>query len=139
MAWIQCYGKCVVLVRAHHMFSRILNFLFVIVFFREQMIFLIKKLTVILAFCNLFWFLNENLFQRDPSKQQISLGGKKSEFVDSGFVKTCNELVLGVAMWVGQHVLTVALQTTAMRQVTRIRYLNSPQKFCFSKYVELIR
>ena len=28
---------------------------------------------------------------------------------------------LGVAMWIGQHILTVALQTTAMRQVTRIR------------------
>ena len=28
---------------------------------------------------------------------------------------------LGVAMWLGQHLLTVALQTTAMRQVTRIR------------------
>jgi hypothetical protein len=63
---------------------------------------------------------------------------KKSDFVDSGFVKTCNELVLGVAMWVGQHVLTVALQTTAMRQVTRIRYLNSPQKFCFPIYDGLI-
>ena len=28
---------------------------------------------------------------------------------------------LGVAMWLGQHLLTVALQTTAIRQVTRIR------------------
>ena len=28
---------------------------------------------------------------------------------------------LGVAMWVAQYVLTVALQTAAMRQVARIR------------------
>ena len=55
-------------VRAHNMFSRflklqILNFLFVIAC--EKNGFLEKKITVILAFFNLFWFLNQN-------KQQIS-------------------------------------------------------------------
>ena len=30
-------------------------------------------------------------------------------------------LIAGVAMWIAQHVMTVALQTTAMRQVARIR------------------
>ena len=79
------------------------------------------------------------IYFKEIQANNIFHGEKKSEFVDSGFVKTCNELVLGVAMWVGQHVLTVALQTTAMRQVTRIRYLNSPQKFCFPIYGGLIK
>ena len=38
--------------------------------------------------------MNENLFQKDQNKQQISWG-KKSGFVDLGFVKTCDELVIG--------------------------------------------
>ena len=74
------------------------------------------------------------IYFKEIQANNIFHGEKKSEFV-----KTCNELVLGVAMWVGQHVLTVALQTTAMRQVTRIRYLNSPQKFCFPIYGGLIK
>ena len=39
-------------VRVHHMFSRILNFLFVIVFSRNFLFSI--RITVILAFCNLF-------------------------------------------------------------------------------------
>ena len=49
---------------------------------------------LILAFYNLFWFLNENPFRTDQTKQQISWK-KYSGFVDSEFVKTCDELVLG--------------------------------------------
>ena len=49
--------------------------------------------TVILAFYNLFWFLNENSLRTDQIKLQISLK-KKSGFVDSRFVKTCDELVI---------------------------------------------
>ena len=41
-----------------------------------------------------FWFLNENPFRRDERKRQISW--RKSGLVDSGFVKTCDELVIGV-------------------------------------------
>ena len=41
-------------VRTHHMFSRILNFLFVIVFSRKKKIVFSMKLTFILAFYNLF-------------------------------------------------------------------------------------
>ena len=76
------------------MFSRILNFLFVIVFLREK-IFYARKITVILAFYNLFRFLYENPFRTDQSKRQISWE-KNSGFVDSGFVKTCDELVIGL-------------------------------------------
>ena len=49
--------------------------------------------TVILAFYNLFWFLNENPYKKDHNNWQI-LWGKKSHFVDSGFVKTCDELAI---------------------------------------------
>ena len=43
-------------VRAHHMFSRILNFLFVIVFSRKNCLF-DKKITVILSIFSLFLIL----------------------------------------------------------------------------------
>ena len=69
----------------HHMFSRILNFLFLIVF--------PIQMTDIMAFYNLFWFLNENPFRTDQSKRQISW--KNSGFVDLEFVKTCDELDKG--------------------------------------------
>ena len=52
------------------------------------------KITVILAFYNLVLFLNENPFKTDQSKRQIFME-KTSGFVDSGFVKTCDELVIG--------------------------------------------
>ena len=45
-----------------------------------------------MAFYNLFQFLNENSFRTDQSK----FHGKSSGFVDSGFVKTCDELAIGV-------------------------------------------
>ena len=45
-------------------------------------------MSVIKAFYNLFWFLNENPLRTDQNKRQIS------GFVDSGFVKTCAELVI---------------------------------------------
>ena len=45
-----------------------------------------------MAFHDLFWFLNANPFRKDQSKQQISW--KNSGFVDSEFVKTCDELVI---------------------------------------------
>ena len=41
-----------------------------------------------------YWVLNENLFRTDQSNRQISWE-KKSGFVDSGFVETCDELVIG--------------------------------------------
>ena len=45
-------------------------------------------------FICIFWFINENenSFNKDQSKQQISWG-KTSGFVDSEFVKTCDEFV----------------------------------------------
>ena len=46
----------------------------------------------ILAFYDLFWFLNANPSRTNQGKQQISW--KNSGFVDSGFVKTCGELVI---------------------------------------------
>ena len=52
------------MVRARHMFSRILSFLFVNVF-REKFVFSLKTVTVILAFYNLFSFLKENPFRTD--------------------------------------------------------------------------
>ena len=42
----------------------------------------------------LFHLKNESPFRTDLSKRQI-LWKKKSGFVDSGFVKKCNELVIG--------------------------------------------
>ena len=49
------------------------------------------EIKVILAFCNLVGLLNENPTRTDQNKH----GKKKSDFVDSGFVKTCDELVIG--------------------------------------------
>ena len=51
------------------------------------------KITVILAFYNLVLFLNQNPFKTDQSKRQIFME-KTSGFVDLGFVKTCDELVI---------------------------------------------
>ena len=83
-------------VRTHHIISRILNFLFIFVFSRKKILFSIKKISVIiviLAFYNPFWFLNENPFRTDQNKRKLSLK-KKSGFVDTEFVKTCDELVI---------------------------------------------
>jgi hypothetical protein len=55
------------LVRTQHMFSRILNFLFVIVFSRKKYYFQ-EKITVILAFYNLLKFYF-NPFRTDQSKR----------------------------------------------------------------------
>ena len=44
-------------------------------------------------FYNLFWFLNGNTCRTDQNKQQISW--KNKVFVNSGFVKTWDELVIG--------------------------------------------
>ena len=44
------------------------------------------------VFHDLFWFLDENPFRTGPNKREIY--GNNSGFVDSGFVKTCDELVL---------------------------------------------
>ena len=64
----QCFSTCgsvfpktLDYVRTHHMFSRILNFYFFSI-----------QIKVILAFHNLFWFLNENPFRKNQSKWQIS-------------------------------------------------------------------
>ena len=75
-------------VRAYYMFYRILklrilNFQFVI--FLEKIGFSVKKMTVILAFFDLFCFLKTN----------YKFQGKNSGFVYSGFVKTCDELITG--------------------------------------------
>ena len=67
-------------------------------FLREKNFYNARKITVILTFYNLFPFLCENPFRTDQSKQQISWG-KNSVFVDSGFVKTCNELVIDSKRW----------------------------------------
>ena len=45
----------------------------------------------------IFCVLNENLNGRNQIKSNDKFyGGKKSDFVDSGFVKTCDELVIGL-------------------------------------------
>ena len=67
-----CQSDDLVFVRTHHMFSRIQNFLFVIVFSEIFFVFLIQ-ITVILAFYNLFWFLNE------PIKANERFHGKKNQ------------------------------------------------------------
>ena len=51
---------------------------------------------VILAFYNLFWFLNANPLRRDHRKRKISWK-KKSGFANSEFLKTCDELVIELA------------------------------------------
>ena len=57
-----------------------------------------KFSSVIKAFNNPFWFLKENPFRTDQNKRQISICANFIEkiqvFVDSGFVKTCDELVI---------------------------------------------
>ena len=67
-------------------------------------------MTVILVFLNnLFYFLNEKPFRTNQSKRQISW--KKSGFVDSGFVKTCDEFVIGlVALQNSKHLLPQWMQ-----------------------------
>ena len=49
-------------VRTHHMLLRILNFLFIMFFLSNNLSFR-YEMTVILAICNLFYFLNENPFR----------------------------------------------------------------------------
>ena len=56
-----------VYVRVHHMFSRILNFLFVIGFLGKRFVF-----SIILAFYNLFWLFHDHPFKTDQNKWQIS-------------------------------------------------------------------
>ena len=62
--------------------------------------FLPSLTVVILAFYNLFWFLNENPFRSDQSKRQISWK-KNAGFVNSGFVKNmwwiCDKIFVGGA------------------------------------------
>ena len=47
----------------------------------------------IVAFYNLFGSLNKNPFRTDQNKGKFR-GEKKLGFIDSGFVKTCDELVI---------------------------------------------
>ena len=47
----------------------------------------------LIEFSKNFQFLAENPFWKDQNKRQILW--KNSSFVDSGFVKICNELVIG--------------------------------------------
>ena len=47
-----------------------------------------------LAFYNLFLFLDENPFRTGENKRQVLCWKKKSDFVDSGFVQTCDELFI---------------------------------------------
>ena len=68
-------------VRVHHMFSRILNFLFNI-FFSRNFLSLIR-ITVLLTLYTSFLFLNENLFRTDKN-YTTNFFGKKSGFVYSG-------------------------------------------------------
>ena len=65
-------------VRAHHMFSRILKFLFVIgFFFEKEIVSLLKIITVILAFLvYVFQFLDENPFTYNRPKQTTNFMGK---------------------------------------------------------------
>ena len=72
-------------------------------FFRDENSLFDKKIiAAILAFHNLFWFLNENVFRTDQYKPQISW--KNSSFIDSGFVKTCDELVIANTLAAGSLV-----------------------------------
>ena len=71
------------------MFLRILNFLVANNFLRKKKCLFTIRITVILAFL----LLNENPFRTDQNKLLTSFIGRKSGFVDSGFVKTCDELI----------------------------------------------
>ena len=55
-------------VRTHHMFSRILNFLFVFCFVQEKNVFLMKIAVISPFYCQ---FLDNNPFLTDQSKRQI--------------------------------------------------------------------
>ena len=61
-------GTSILEVRTHHMFLRILIFLFVIVFSSKKIVFSIKNMTVILAFYKLNKCLNENSYRTVQSK-----------------------------------------------------------------------
>ena len=50
------------------MFSRILNFPFVIIFSKKKSFLVKKNPVILLAFYNLFWFLNENPFRKIKAK-----------------------------------------------------------------------
>ena len=51
--WLKYQNEFIDLVGVHHMFSRILNFIFLIVFSRKDLT-LLQKITVILASCDVF-------------------------------------------------------------------------------------
>ena len=108
---IQAPGESVVssgYVRTHHMFSRILNFLFV--FFVKKIGFSRKNCSYI-GILNLFWFLNENPFRTDQNKRQISW--KKIRFrgfrIRENMWWTCYRLELGQG---NLHKLSIYLRST---------------------------
>ena len=70
-------------VRFHHMSSRTLNFLFVTVFYKRKN-------------SNYIGILHESILILTLSKQPTNFLKKKSGFVDSGFVKACDEFVIGL-------------------------------------------
>ena len=65
------------------MFSRILN---------SEFLFFSVQITVILSNHNLFWLMKINLGQ---IKANDKFHGRSLGFVDSRFVKTCDELIIG--------------------------------------------
>ena len=75
-----------------YMFSRILNFLFVIGFWEESRLFDQNNWHFIIYHFDKY--LNKNLFRTDQSKREISWG-EKADFVESGFATTCDQLVTG--------------------------------------------
>ena len=71
-------------VRVHHMFSRILNFLFIVVFS-------IKKSHIVIFYI-LFWSLNENLFRIDQNKRHISWGKNQVSYIEDSWKHVMNSL-----------------------------------------------
>ena len=89
-------------VRAHHMFSRILNFLFVIVFRDKKVPFDKKKL-------HWHFIINFDSLDENPFRQTTNCKEKNPGFVDSRFVKTCDE------NFIGQKILTGLLMLRTQR------------------------
>ena len=71
-------------VRTHHMFSRILNFLFTYNCFFNN--------SVILASYNLFWFLNANPLRTDHRKRKISWKKNQVSQIQNSWKHVMNSL-----------------------------------------------
>ena len=77
------------------------------------------------VFHDLFWFLDENPFR--TGKKPHKFYGKYSDFVDSGFVKTCDELVIGCSSRWAEHVNN-ATSFKIWRRTNNLRKQNENKK-----------